>query len=87
MLVALHGLGGSAGSWIHNLDSLAEEFEVYAIDLPGFALSSRPTFDTTRDPAELEERMVAGVEAWRKAKGIEKFTLLGHSFGGYISAA
>ena len=85
MIVLLHGLGGSAATWVHNMDALSAVYHVYAIDLPGFGLSSRPKFKTTRDSLELERRLVAGIEAWRRAMGIETFALLGHSFGGYIA--
>lgn len=85
-VVCLHGLGGSASSWVPNLDALAEHYTVHAVDLPGFAASSRPVFGT-RDPAELETRIVAALEAWRVAHGLERFVIMGHSFGGYLAAA
>lgn len=35
---------------------------------------------------ETEDWFVESLEAWRKAKKIERFTLLGHSMGGYLAA-
>ncbi|VVT50769.1 uncharacterized protein SAPINGB_P002874 [Magnusiomyces paraingens] len=36
---------------------------------------------------ETEDWFVESLEAWRAAKGIERFTLMGHSMGGYFAAA
>ena len=35
---------------------------------------------------QVEEFHVMCIEEWRRAMGLEKITLLGHSFGGYMSA-
>lgn len=35
---------------------------------------------------ETEDWFIESLEAWRKTKNIEKFTLMGHSMGGYLSA-
>ena len=35
-VVLVHGLGGFAASWRHNIPSLAARATVYAVDLPGF---------------------------------------------------
>jgi pimeloyl-ACP methyl ester carboxylesterase len=36
--------------------------------------------------AEAEAWFVDSLEAWRKAKKLENFILLGHSLGGYVAA-
>ncbi len=41
----------------------------------------------TEDPETNENMFVEYLEKWRLAMGLEKFILLGHSFGGYLSAA
>jgi len=41
-VVLLHGLGGFAESWRHNLAPLARRATVYALDLPGFGTSAKP---------------------------------------------
>ncbi|HEY7355375.1 MAG TPA: alpha/beta fold hydrolase [Ktedonobacterales bacterium] len=48
-LVLVHGIyaGASAFEWRKNVDALAQHFRVYAPDLPGYGLSSRPAFDYT----------------------------------------
>lgn len=46
-LVLLHGIyaGASAFEWRKNFDTLSDHFRVYAPDLLGFGLSSRPAID------------------------------------------
>jgi len=84
-LLLVHGLCASVGLWALNIDALAAERSVYAIDLLGFGRSSRPKFSS--DPLEAESQHVEAIEAWRKKMDIEKFVLLGHSMGGFISAS
>ena len=41
-LVLVHGVGTSAGEWSWVLPTLARDYLVYAIDLPGFHGSAKP---------------------------------------------
>ncbi len=41
--------GASSFEWRKNVDALAEQFRVYAIDLLGFGLSDRPSIDYTAE--------------------------------------
>ena len=41
--------GASSYQWRKNIDALAEQFRVYAIDLLGFGLSDRPVIDYTAE--------------------------------------
>ena len=84
-LVLLHGMGGGVGLWVMNIDSLSEKQKVYAIDLLGFGRSSRPKFP--KDALEAEKVFVQSLEEWRKMVGLEKFILLGQSFGGYLACS
>lgn len=85
-LVLIHGFAAGIGTWILNLDTLSSTVgrKIYAIDILGFGRSSRPWFDLTGD---VEGQFVESIERWRQEKGIDKFVLLGHSFGGYLSAS
>lgn len=84
-LVLLHGMGGGVGLWVMNIDSLSEKQKVYAIDLLGFGRSSRPKFP--KDALEAEKVFIQSLEEWRKMVGLEKFILLGQSFGGYLACS
>ena len=82
-LVLVHGFGAGLGFFILNYKYLSKKRNVYGIDLLGFGRSSRPKFPS--DPTETENMFVESIEQWRTTMGLEKFNLLGHSFGGYIS--
>ncbi|CAL1289927.1 unnamed protein product [Larinioides sclopetarius] len=84
-IVLLHGFACGLGVWIMNLDSLSSSRSVYAVDLLGFGLSSRPPFSS--DALEAEMQFFISLEKWRESIGLDKFILLGHSFGGYIAAS
>jgi pimeloyl-ACP methyl ester carboxylesterase len=50
-MLLIHGFGPGASSfeWRKNVDSLAEQFRVYTLDLLGFGLSDRPAIDYTAE--------------------------------------
>ena len=83
-LVLIHGFGGGVGLWAMNIDALAKERTIYAIDVLGFGRSSRPKISS--DPEEAEKKFVDSIEQWRHQLGLEKFVLLGHSFGGFLAS-
>lgn len=85
-IVLLHGFGSGVGLWCMNVDKISNDRRpLYAIDLLGFGRSSRPKFST--DPEKIEQQYITSIEKWRSEIKLEKFVLLGHSFGGYLATA
>lgn len=84
-LVMLHGFAAGLGFWCLNFDEIAQDRPLYAIDLLGFGRSSRPSF--SKDCETAEQQWVSAIEAWRKQVNLDKFILLGHSFGGYLATS
>ena len=84
-LVMIHGFGCGIPQFYKNFDHLHKNRKVYAIDLPGFARSTRVEF--TPDAEQCEQEFVNRIEKWREGVGLEKFILLGHSLGGFLSCA
>jgi pimeloyl-ACP methyl ester carboxylesterase len=78
-IVLVHGLGGSHLNWVHVAPTLAERGRVYALDLPGFGLSSsgRRRASVQANAAILDRfvREIAGAPA----------VLVGNSMGGMVS--
>src|SRR5438874_8522635 len=93
-LVILHGYGAGLGFFYKNFEALsrAKGWQLFALDLLGMGRSSRPPFKLkarTREKqiTEAEDWFVDSLEEWRIQKKIDKFTLLGHSLGGYMAVA
>lgn len=93
-LVMLHGYGAGLGFFYRNFEALsrAEGWKVYALDLLGMGRSSRSPFkihakDKDGKIAEAEAFFVDALEEWRIQRGLDRFTLLGHSLGGYLAVA
>jgi len=74
-LLFVHGSGAWSGTIVPVMEALAERgVRSFAVDLPPFGYSSRPShYDR---PAQAR-RVIAAAEAL----GLERFTLVGHSFG------
>ncbi|KAK3899984.1 Alpha/Beta hydrolase protein [Staphylotrichum tortipilum] len=93
-LVMVHGYGAGLGFFYKNFEPLSRPkgWRLYALDMLGMGNSSRPPFRIhAKDPqekiAEAEGWFVDALEEWRKIRKIEKFTLLGHSLGGYLAVS
>lgn len=84
----VHGYGAGIGLWAKNLEPLGREFRVIALDLLGFGRSSRPSPNFSKTELhEAQDFFTDSLERFRQTIGLEgPFTLLGHSFGGYVSA-
>jgi cardiolipin-specific phospholipase len=93
-LVMLHGYGAGLGFFYKNFEGLSrvKGWKLYALDMLGMGRSSRPPFrihakDQQGKITEAENWFIDALEEWRIQKKIEKFTLLGHSMGGYMAVA
>ena len=81
-----HGFASGIGLYALALQSLTQQFEVYAFDMPGCGLSERiPWTPTTTQGAE--EWFLNSFDAWfDEMPTDDPVTLLGHSLGGYMTA-
>lgn len=93
-LVMLHGYGAGLGFFYRNFEGLSRVpgWKVYALDLLGMGRSSRPPFrirakDRQTSIREAENWFIDALEEWRIARKIDRFTLMGHSLGGYMAVA
>ncbi|KAF8423074.1 Alpha/Beta hydrolase protein [Tirmania nivea] len=93
-LVLLHGYGAGLGFFYRNFDTLSRRpgWKLWALDLLGMGNSSRPQFkinatDKAGKIKEAEEWFIDALEEWRIKRGLDRFTLLGHSLGGYLATA
>jgi 2-hydroxymuconate-semialdehyde hydrolase len=82
-VVLIHGSGPGVSAWANwrlNIDALAEQNTVYAPDVVGFGFTDRPP------------GFGYGMDAWREhlvgfadALGLDRFSLVGNSFGGGLA--
>jgi pimeloyl-ACP methyl ester carboxylesterase len=79
-LVLLHGLGSRRQVFAPLLGLLAGEFDVWALDMPGFGASPRPVRPVSSIGALTDE-----VEAWLHANGLEGCHVAGNSTGGGVA--
>lgn len=93
-LVILHGYGAGLGFFYKNFEPLsrAAGWKLYALDLLGMGNSTRPPFkvyakEQQAKIREAEDWFIDTLEEWRRIRKIEKFTLLGHSLGGYLAVS
>ena len=79
-LLLVHGLVGSARNWNLNIEELAREATVYAIDLPNMGESDRlPGLDSGLEASA--DRLAR----WMDVMGIEEANVAGHSHGGAVA--
>ncbi|MFN4337188.1 MAG: alpha/beta fold hydrolase [Candidatus Nitrosocaldus sp.] len=80
-LILVHGLGGSAKSWINNISDLAKDnHHVYALDMLGFGRSDKPRIDYTID------LFVDMLKGFMDTLAVDKASIVGSSLGGQIAA-
>ncbi len=78
-VVLVHGWPTFSHLWRHQIPALAERYRVYALDLPGFGDSDKPT--DVRYALNFFANVLAG---FLDALGIEKVTLVCHDIGGPV---
>ena len=78
-LLLLHGLGCNHTTWEPVIDDLAKRFTVIAPDLLGHGLSAKPRADYSVGG------YANGVRDLLTVLGIDKVTVVGHSFGGGVA--
>ena len=88
------GYGAGLGFFYKNFEGISrvKGWKVYALDLLGMGRSSRPPFrihakSRQQSITEAEDWFIDALEEWRVQKNIERFTLIGHSLGGYMAVA
>ncbi|KAJ5713830.1 cardiolipin-specific deacylase [Penicillium malachiteum] len=93
-LVMLHGYGAGLGFFYKNFEPLSrlKGWQLHALDMLGMGRSTRPPFkikakDREEAIREAEAWFVDALEEWRVKRKIDRFTLLGHSLGGYMAVA
>ncbi|MEK4512728.1 alpha/beta hydrolase [Paenibacillus anaericanus] len=78
-VVLLHGFCGSSAYWEKVQPLLAEQYRVICPDLRGHGSTDAPM------GAYTIEQMADDIVGLMEELGIEKYTLLGHSMGGYVA--
>jgi 3-oxoadipate enol-lactonase len=79
VVVLLHGFPFSRAIWSSVLGQLSQSYRVYAPDLRGHGATPAPDEPTSM------EAMAKDVLAFMDKEGVERFTLIGHSMGGYVA--
>lgn len=83
-MVLLHGYGGSGLIFFKILKELSKSYYLYIVDHLGMGHSTRPRFEAT-GVLDTEDFFTDAFEQFRIQSGLERFILVGHSFGGYIA--
>jgi pimeloyl-ACP methyl ester carboxylesterase len=78
-VVLLHGLGGDGSRWTPNVEVLAKDFHVFALDQIGFGESDKPL--ANYHTGMLAEFLVG----FLKAAGVPKASLVGNSMGAAVA--
>jgi len=90
VIILLHGEISSLHTWEKWIDTLSQDFRVIAIDLPGSGLTSAPhcVEDHEETCAEnLSSNYLAHTfEYFVEDLNIDKFSLIGSSYSGYLAA-
>jgi pimeloyl-ACP methyl ester carboxylesterase len=78
-LLLIHGFGDNKDSWAKLAGYLTKHYHVIVIDVPGFGDSYHPKADYT------VVKQVERINEFVEVKELSLFTLVGNSYGGYLS--
>jgi pimeloyl-ACP methyl ester carboxylesterase len=79
-VLAIHGLGGTKGSFLLTVAALSDHFRVLAVDLPGFGDSDKP-IGASYDPHFFAGAMIGLLDALE----LDRVDLIGNSLGGRVA--
>jgi pimeloyl-ACP methyl ester carboxylesterase len=77
-VILLHGFPFTKEIWNEFAPALAAEYKVYALDLPGFGSSEKPS-------AYSLPEIAAEINSWIRKQSIPECVVIGHSLGGYLA--
>ena len=80
-LIFLHGFPESHRTWRHQIAHLSDRFRCVAPDQRGYRGSSKPQDVASYTP----DKLIGDVFLLADALGIERFTIVGHDWGGAIA--
>jgi pimeloyl-ACP methyl ester carboxylesterase len=80
LLLCVHGLGGTKASFLPTVAALADDFQVVAMDLPGFGESDKPIGAPYDSPW-----FARSVFHTMDALGVDRAHLAGNSMGGRVA--
>jgi pyruvate dehydrogenase E2 component (dihydrolipoamide acetyltransferase) len=80
VVVLVHGFGGNLDNWLFNIDALAAEATVYALDLPGHGQSSKSVAEPSL------KGLSRALTDFMDKVSITDAHLIGHSMGGAVVA-
>lgn len=90
-IVLLHGHSMGGATFFKNFDDFLEMgySVVFALDLPGWARSSRPRYQCGRDQLDRNcsalDFFLTPFKQWLSSLGLSRFALMGHSLGAYLA--
>ena len=80
-LIFLHGFPESHRTWRHQIAHFSDRFRCIAPDQRGYRGSSKPREVEAYTP----DKLIGDIFQLADALGIEKFTIVGHDWGGAIA--
>ena len=81
-IVFIHGNGGTSQQWRSQLQHFRTQRRAVAIDLSGFGKSAPPV-----DGDYSLDRMIEAIEGAVNTLGLDRFVIVGHSYGGAVVAS